>query len=101
MTKVGKRLIQAAQEAAEIARGSKKAAYCWVPADVDVRTVRHKLEMSQDEFASAFGFTLNQIRDWEQGRTRPLGAMRAYLLVIDSNPDGVRSLLKASVKKAA
>jgi DNA-binding transcriptional regulator YiaG len=24
---------------------------------------------SQDDFAQEFGFTINQIRDWEQGRT--------------------------------
>jgi putative transcriptional regulator len=99
MSKVGKRLVQAAKEAAAIARGDKKAAHVWVPADVDVRAIRHKLGLSQDEFASEFAFSLSQIRDWEQGRTRPLGAMRAYILIIDQDADGIRTLLKLSAGK--
>ena len=101
MTKSGKRLIQAAKEAAAIARGERKAAHVWVPADVDVRAIRHKLELAQDEFASEFGFSTNQIRDWEQGRSRPLGAMRAYLLIIERDPDAIRRLLKIAMRKAA
>ena len=101
MTKAGTRLIQSAKEAAAIARGDAVPAHSWVPADVEVRDIRHKLDLSQDEFASEFGFTINQIRDWEQGRSRPLGAMRAYLLVIDRDPDGIRKLLKHAMRRAA
>ena len=107
MSKIGSRLIQAAKEAAAIARGEKKAARCHVPADIDVRAIRHKIGVGQDEFASEFGFSINQIRDWEQQRSRPLGAMRAYLMIIDKDPERIRQLLKkassamAKPKKAA
>lgn len=101
MTKVGKRLVQAAKEAAAIAKGEAAPAHCWVPADVDVRAIRQRLGMSQDQFASEFAFSLSQIRDWEQGRTRPLGAMRAYLMVIEQGADQIRVLLKSAVRKAA
>jgi putative transcriptional regulator len=61
-----------------------------------------KLELSQDDFAAHFGFTVNQIRDWEQGRSRPIGGVRAYLMMIERDPAGVLALLRsASVKKAA
>lgn len=100
MTKAGKRLIQAAKEAAAIARGEMKPAKCWVPPDVDVRAIRHKLELGQEEFAWEYGFTVTQIRDWEQGRTRPLGAMRAYLLVIAHDPSVIREML-IKTRKAA
>jgi putative transcriptional regulator len=93
MSNAGKRLIKAALEAASIARGEKKPARVHLPDDVDVRDIGLKLELSQEEFAKAFGFTINQIRDWEQGRTRPLNASRAYLLVIKSDPRRVRRVL--------
>jgi putative transcriptional regulator len=94
MSKFGTRLIQAAKEAAAIARGDVAPARIHVPADIDVKAVRQKLALGQDAFASEFGFSINQIRDWEQQRTRPLGAMRAYLMIIDRDPEGVRELLK-------
>ena len=94
MSKFGSRLIQAAKEAAAIARGEMAPARIHVPTDVDVKAVRQKLELGQDAFASEFGFSINQIRDWEQQRTRPLGAMRAYLMIIDRDPEGVRALLR-------
>ena len=94
MSNVGKRLIKAAREAGAIARGEIKPARCHVPADVNVRVIRQDLKLSQEEFASEFGFTTNQIRDWEQGRARPTGASRAYLIIIKSDPVTVRALLK-------
>ena len=36
------------------------------------------------DFAREFGFT-NQIRAWEQGRTRPLDGLRAFLMIIEKN----------------
>lgn len=56
--------------------------------------------MSQEEYASAFGFTINQIRDWEQGRTRPGGGLGAYLTMIDAEPEKVRDLLVAARARA-
>jgi putative transcriptional regulator len=99
MSSTGKRLIKAAMEAAAIARGEKKPARIHVPPDIDVRSIRRELKLSQDGFAAEFGFTINQIRDWEQGRTRPLDASKAYLLVIKRDPKRIRQLLKESSGK--
>lgn len=93
MSKAGKRLLEAAHEAVAIARGERKPARIYIPADIDVKAIRRKVGLSQDDFAYQFGFTVNQIRDWEQGRARPLGGVRAYLMIIDRNPDRVRQLL--------
>ncbi len=108
MSKIGSRLIRAAKEAAAIARGDVAPARIYIPAETDVKTIRLKLKLGQEAFASEFGFSINQIRDWEQERTSPLGAMRAYLMIIDRDPEGVRGLLKQApvaakrrVRKAA
>lgn len=81
-------------EALEVAKGNAKPAALYVPPEIDVRGIRKKLGLSQDDFAGEFGFTINQIRDWEQGRTRPLGALRAYLMIIKRNPQAVLELLR-------
>ncbi|MDP2358679.1 MAG: transcriptional regulator [Beijerinckiaceae bacterium] len=88
-------------EAIEIARGETKPARMYIPPEIDVRAIRRKAKMTQDDFAACFGFTATQIKDWEQGRTRPLGGVRAYLLLIDQAPDAVRRMLSEVRRKAA
>ncbi|MGI4950963.1 MAG: helix-turn-helix domain-containing protein [Janthinobacterium lividum] len=83
-------------EALAVARGLSEPARLHVPAEIDVRGIRLKSGMSQDAFASAYGFTIHQVRQWEQGRNRPLGAMRAYLMVIDRNPTEILTLLQSA-----
>jgi putative transcriptional regulator len=95
------RIAAGLNEALAVARGTAKPSKLHVPSEIDVRAIRSKLKLSQDDFAAEFGFTINQIRDWEQGRTRPLGALRAYLMIIGRNPQAVIELLRASRKKAA
>lgn len=95
MSKSGKRLIAAAEEALAIAEGRKDRPRLFVPADIDVRAIRRSLKLSQDDFASEFGFSVTQIRDWEQGRARPTGGSRAYLMVIQKSPEAVRAVLLA------
>jgi putative transcriptional regulator len=100
MTKAGSRLINSARQAAAIARGDAEAARLYVPAEIDVKAIRTRIGLSQDDFASQFGFSVNQIRDWEQTRSRPLGGVRAYLMMIDARPDIVRQLLSELRKEA-
>ena len=66
-----------------------------VPDQVDVRAIRKKLGMSQRQFAASFGFGLDAVQNWEQGRRRPEGAARAFLKVIEREPDAVRRALAA------
>jgi len=66
-----------------------------VPKQIDVRAIRTKLKMTQEEFAARFGFSINTLRHWEQGKRRPEGPTRAYLLVIDRAPNAVRKALAA------
>jgi putative transcriptional regulator len=66
-----------------------------VPSDIDVKAVRVRLGLTQDEFAGRFGFSVNTLRHWEHGRRRPEGATRAYLLVIARAPHVVERALRA------
>jgi putative transcriptional regulator len=100
MSKTGQRLIEAAKEAASIARGERKAARLHIPAEIDVRLVRQKFKLSQEDFASEFGFSVTQIRDWEQGRSRPIGGVRAYIMLIDQDGEVIRRLLNEAKARA-
>ncbi len=88
-------------EALAIAKGEARPAKLFVPAEIDVKAIRASLGHSQDDFAAYYGFSINQIRDWEQGRARPLGGLRAYLMLIERNPKEVQELLRQASRKRA
>lgn len=92
-------------EALAVARGEAKPARVYIPAEIDVKAIRKSVKLTQDGFASAFGFTVSQIRDWEQGRSRPLHSDRAYLMLIESNPrwvlEALNGVKSAGITKAA
>jgi putative transcriptional regulator len=80
-----------------VVRKQSKAPAFFVLPEVDVRAIREKLNLSQEDFASAFGFSVHQMRLWEQGRSRPLAAIRAYLMIINRAPNDVLELLHEAV----
>ena len=67
-----------------------------VPLHIDVKAIRTRLGLTQEQFALRFGFSINTLRHWEQGVRQPDGAARAYLLVIDREPKAVRRALTAA-----
>jgi putative transcriptional regulator len=56
--------------------------------------IRQRLGLSQREFARQFQIALGTLRDWEQGARRPDSAAKAYLRVIEKDPDAVRNALR-------
>ena len=58
-----------------------------------IRKLRNRLGMSQQEFANAFGIRASSIRQYEIGRYMPPSAVRAYLKVIEAEPDMVRRVM--------
>lgn len=98
MSSFGQGLVEAARQAAAIARGeADPATYrVHVPADIDVKAIRAGLGLTQAEFAASYGFPIGTLRDLEQGRARPDASTRAYLLVISREPEAVQRALNAA-----
>lgn len=95
---VVKSIRRGLEEALDYAKGEAgESVYgVHVPRRIDVRAIRDKLGMTQEQFAGQFGFSVNTLRHWEQGKRRPEGATRAYLLVIDRAPKTVQKALRAA-----
>jgi len=98
MSKVADSIRRGLNEALTYAEGKADAnAYrVHVPERIDVKAIRTKLDMTQEEFAGRFGFSVNTLRHWEQGSRQPEGPTRAYLLVIDRAPKAVQKALQAA-----
>lgn len=96
MSKVADSIRRGLNEALAYAEGKADAnAYrAHVPERIDVKAIRTKLDMTQEEFAGRFGFSVNTLRHWEQGSRQPEGPTRAYLLVIDRAPKAVQKALQ-------
>ena len=93
----GHKIIEGLNEALAYAKGDKdagRARTVRVPDNIDVKSVREKLKMSQPEFALKFGIPLATLRNWEQGRRRPEAMARVLLRIIDDNPDVVERTLQ-------
>jgi len=59
-----------------------------------VKTLRRALGLTQEEFAARYHIPLGTLRDWEQGRSQPDQAARAFLAIIARAPKKVAELLK-------
>lgn len=64
-----------------------------LPAEIDVKTIRKNLHMTQARFSDAFGFSLDAVKHWEGGRRTPEASARAFLTVIARNPKAVIAAL--------
>ena len=97
MTKrVSDGILQGLEQALAFVEGkARKGTYVvHIPPEIDVKAIRGRLGMTQQEFAKRFGFSVNTVRHWEQGRRVPEGPTRAYLMVIDREPQAVQKALR-------
>lgn len=60
---------------------------------VNPKRLRDRLRLTQGEFAARYRIPIGTLRDWEQGRKLPDATARAYLTVIDRDPNAVATLL--------
>jgi putative transcriptional regulator len=90
------KILTGAKQALAFARGELADGFVvHVPTEIDVKAIRRKLGMSQSQFAASFGFGVDAVRSWEQGRRRPEGPARVLLKVIEHDPEAVRRALAA------
>ena len=53
---------------------------------------RHKVGLSQNDFAKLLGVSKRTLQDWEQGRRQPSGAAKSLLIVADQRPEVLREV---------
>ncbi len=99
MSKAGESILRGAREALAYARGEGEGFVAHVPQRVDVKAIRKHLGLSQAKFATQFGFSLGAVRNWEQGRRQPELSARAFLIVVDREPEAVQRALSMAPRK--
>jgi|TARA_R100000027_G_scaffold40181_1_gene29804 putative transcriptional regulator len=86
---------QGLDEALEYSKGKIEKAVVHEFGPVEVKQVRAKLGMSQNEFASAFGISVSTLRHWERGDRAPHGPALVLLNVVSKEPKAVLKALSA------
>lgn len=61
-----------------------------------IRMLRNRLKLTQEGFAERYGIPVAAIRQYEIGRNMPPPAVRAYLAVIEQEPDVAAEALRRS-----
>ena len=95
-------LLESLEEARDYFAGKKTGAIVHrvIPSHTDAREARHKLGLSQREFASLIGTAVGTVRKWELGTRRPSGAARTLIEVIKTEPKAVRRALAKTTSAA-
>lgn len=59
------------------------------PPLIDVKVVRKKVGMTQTQFATSFGISVDTLRHWERGDRQPEGTALVLLHVASREPQAV------------
>jgi putative transcriptional regulator len=100
----GRKVIEGLADAVLYANGGgtdARVRVVRVPNKMDVRAIREKLGLTQEEFAFRFGFSLGTLRHWEQGERYPHGSARVLLAVINRSPQAVEEALTDDFRAAS
>jgi putative transcriptional regulator len=100
MSALFKDLMAGLDEVDAFLAGEKTGYKVSVPAEVDVKTIRKRLKMTQSRFSDTFGFSLDAVKHWEGGRRTPESSARAFLTVIAKNPNAVIAALHPRFARA-
>ena len=97
MTKAFASIKRGLQQAVRHAKGKRVAGMrLYVAPDIDVKAVRERTGLTQEEFAAAFAISVGALRHWERGDRKPRGTAKVLLNVIAREPDAV---LRALVRR--
>jgi len=89
MSKTFESIKRGLREAIEHAEGRAPETRVHRPRPVDVKALRARIGMTQEQFAARFGFSTATLRHWERGDRAPHGPALVLLNVIERDPQAV------------
>ena len=89
------KLVASIKEAGEIKARHREPSRVFEIKPPEIKTVREKLNVSQNDFALMIGVSVRTLQNWEQGRRKPEGPAKALLRVAARNPNAVFDALHA------
>ena len=94
-------IAEGLQEAISSTNNGKAAGANVVEVEVpDVKEIRLKLNMTQEQFSSAFRIPPGTVKGWEQKRRGMDATSAAFLRVIEKYPEQVKDALRSTLAQA-
>lgn len=93
---IANEIITGMESAVDYMRGKKASVIVHkveIPDKIDVRSIRKELELSRQEFADRFGFSVRTLQHWEQGDRNPHGPAKVLLLLLQREPKIIEKIL--------
>ena len=88
-------LTASLKEAADIAKGRERPSRSFWLTGPDVKAVRERTGLSQQEFATLLRVSVRTLQNWEQSRRQPTGPAAALLRIFDNSPVAAMRALQA------
>lgn len=86
-------LVVSIKQAGKIKKSKMKASRVTKLDVPDIKLIRKKLRVTQEEFAHMIGVSVGTLRNWEQGRREPEGPAKALLTVAKAKPEVLLEVL--------
>ena len=92
-------VVESVREGGSILRGEKAPSRTFTIGKTDVQRIRANYRLSQNEFATLLGISLDTLQNWEQGRRSPKGPARILLQVAAKHPEAVWDVVQPKKRK--
>lgn len=89
-------LVQSLKEAKAISKREAPASRRFEVKPIDVKAIREKTGLSQNEFASLIQISTKTLQNWEQRRRNPTGPSAALLKIVSASPELALKSLRAA-----
>ena len=89
------------EEAVAHSKGEKTGVRLFTPEEVNVKKVREKTGMTQEQFAATFGISLGTLRHWERGDRKPHGPALVLLNAVAKEPATLLRILTGDQSRSA
>lgn len=89
------------EEAVAHSKGEKTGVRLFTPEEVNVKKVREKTGLTQEQFAATFGISLGTLRHWERGDRKPHGPALVLLNAVAKEPGTLLRILTGDQNRSA
>jgi len=93
MAKLFESIKRGLEDAIAHSKGETTEVRLFVPEQVDVKNVREKTGLTQNQFAATFGISLGTLRHWERGDRKPHGPALVLLNAANNAPNTLLTIL--------
>lgn len=87
-------LVESVREGGAILKGKTAPSRSFEVEVPEVSRIREAYDLSQAEFATLLGISVDTLQNWEQGRRTPAGPARILLQVVAKHPEAVWDVVR-------